>query len=756
MKKALSLLALCALAAPAWASDDLRTVPLFRHGTVAAAVGVGNLVPADLDRDGVREIVTCDAGAPFALIPNGTPTQYPWYGPTVNCRAAGVGDGDGDGLLEVYAVTYSPGMSMPGQLLVFDPRTLGGPRATVTLPGTTGGQDLAVGNVDNDPAPEIVVTTLDATYVYDGATLALQWNANGFGGKEVEIADVDGGAAKEIVVNGSTGYVLDGAANVMKWGYIGGFGYSMTLGNVDGDAKIEICWSSGSYYTPEVTIFNADTFEAAKMPLPANLSVHAIAVGDGNYDGTNEIIVGGDYTITGRKPSDGSVLWSMQGAVGAHIQLDDLNGDGNSEVLWTQARWAGGDDTLLVGDPATGQTTFTSVEQDQPFTLAAADLTGDGRMEVIAASQESDFRYSPAVIEVFDLLTHASRGKLPMPNGLNFKASRVAVGQLDGDPQLEIVALGRNGTWYESLLVVWDGATLQQQWASTLPAWNAPQFVVPALLVANLDGDANDEIVIGQSDSKVLVLNGASNVVQHTETITGNVTDLALTDFGGDGVLDLVVGATNDLYVFNTSTWQSLGHAAIAKVNHVAATPLGVAVAYGQEYDEYGSLQYRSTAALTAAWNCENFPKIYTLAFATLDGAPRLLAGMSTGEVKHAPIGGSTCPAFETHAVTGAAGSGINSMELMDVTGDGRPELLLGLRFAAEVDLLGSAAFTRGDANESATVELSDLDEMRRFVYGGTLGTSASADFDADGRVGAEDIFKVISYLYAGGAVPQP
>ena len=64
----------------------------------------------------------------------------------------------------------------------------------MVLPGP--GNDVAFGNVDFDANPEIVVAGTSATYVYDAATLELQWTA-GYGGSAVFIADVDGDARNE-------------------------------------------------------------------------------------------------------------------------------------------------------------------------------------------------------------------------------------------------------------------------------------------------------------------------------------------------------------------------------------------------------------------------------------------------------------------------------------------------------------------------------------------------------------------------------
>ncbi|HET7433379.1 MAG TPA: VCBS repeat-containing protein [Thermoanaerobaculia bacterium] len=753
MKHALAVLIVCVVAASA-SADDLRMVPIFRYGSPSSSAGGANLVAADLDGDGDREIIGCSGGAPYALEWTGTGYSVMWQGPSAGCRAVAAGDRDGDGTIEVIVTTAAAAGNAPGRLLIFDPRGLATARAGVTLPGTAAGADVAIGNVDNDAAAEIVVVTSAATYVYDAATLNLEWTASGYGGKNVAIADVDGNTAKEIVVNGSTGAVLDGAAHTLKWGYVGGFGLYMAVGNVDNDAKDEICFvTNGNGMT--INILNGDTFTTSTVPSSGYHPNYTIAIGDGNNDGVNEIIGGNEdgSTISGRRPSDGAIVWSVTSFLSPSAALlADVDGDGKSELIWRYANYSDG--ALSVADPVQNTIDWTSATSTGVFAGAVADLDNDGNPEIISAPIYS-YGYPP-VIEIFDARTHVKKGSITAQlNGTSLDISRVAVGQLDADPAKEIVVL--SGASY-GRIVVWDGVTLQQEWANTLPAaYDAPQITTTAFAVANVDNDATDEILVGQSDAKLLVLNGASSVIQHLEPLDGVVVDLAVTDFENDGKLDLVVGTTAGVQVFNTSTWASRGEVAMPNVYRVAASPAGIAVIAAPTYYSTREVHYYATPAMVETWSCGDAPayQASSLAFADLNGNPRLLVGTLDGTLLMAPLDGTTCPEFSSREVTAAAVLGVRRLTVVDATKDGRPELLMDTDTGTELALIGSSDITRGDCNEDGAATLDDIEAATAFLWGHP-GTSPAADFDADERISAEDVFQLISYRYAGGAAPQP
>jgi hypothetical protein len=718
----------CALAAACLAfslsaaAEEVRVVPVFRANGIS---GVSHLFAHDVDGDGHRDLAGCANSGPFALAQQTDGTwATSWSAPAVGCGGGvAAGDLDGDGGAEIVAAQTLT-------VAIFDPRGISGPFSTLTIPGSASIGGLAIANVDDDAAPEIVAVTANATYVYDGVTRELQWTATGYGGTSVRIGDIDGDSRPEIVVNGSTAYVLDGAAEVQKWGYVGGFGPAWTLGNVDADAKDEIVFRSGS----NVTTLNGDTFTTSSW---AESNVDVLAVADADHNGANEIIVGSYYTnLTGRNPATGALLWTIQsgyGSVGS-MGAEDLDSDGIPEVFWSKS---GG---VAVGTVSAGVAQWSSPVSIGPYSSAFGDLDGDGHLEYVVGIRQAGTSSSGS-IQVFDGETHALRYTIPVQSYSNY-VQEVAIGQLDADPALEIAALIG---YYDYYLTVWDGVTGQQEFVSN----NGGASLGPSMLVANIDADAIDEIIVSTEDQHVVVLNGASNIIQKSLTTTGGVYDMALANLNGDATGDLTVLTYNAVTVYDTVSWEILGSAALSTYpREVQATSAGGGTVAVSSDSYYNNLRVFKGATLTPAYVCTTgSPE--RLAFAGVGGEERLIAVNEQGAMRAYPLDGDTCP--EDLEVTRDTGAAVE-LTALDVTGDGRQDLIIDGYYSTTVALLGLSTETRGDVDGDGVITGDDVDDTVDYLFGAQPGSSPMADANADKRISVEDVFKLIDYEFAGGA----
>ncbi|HEY6212157.1 MAG TPA: FG-GAP-like repeat-containing protein [Vicinamibacterales bacterium] len=755
MKRVLLFAVAALLCAGGALPQQLKLLPIRRVGIIADYVGSANFAIADLDGDGLNDIVSCSQGAPFAVTrtaPNTWSTK--WQGPDVRCASIAVGDRDGDGGQDILVATNDT----PGKLLVLDPRNLGGPVASVTLPGSVAAASIVMGNIDNDAATEIVVVTSSDTYIYDGASLTLKWTGTGFGGRKVLLGDVDGDHRRDVVINGNTGWILDGESRTSKMGYLGGFGSTMGVGDVDADGKDEIIFAVA--WQPQVTILNVDTMQTSTIPATDSPYPEQIAVADANADGAVEIITGNNQwgSIEGRRPTDGAKLWAINnpehGVQG--LAAGDVTGDGKPEVIWGAGYSSSGDDALFIGNAVTKTITWESLDLDGPFTSAVGDLDGDGKAELVVASASSHSGYNGSVIEIFDAATGVSKGTLPLVDPYSFNVRRLAIGQTDGDSAREIIALGTAS--YDPRIIVWDGVTHAREFisASTPCCSSSPQLQTNTLIVKNIDDDPVDEIIVGENDSKMIVLNGASNVIQRAVPITGFVVDAAVADLNSDGVQDLVVTSSSGLYAYDTSTWALLGTAAVTNGNRVAATNGFVAIT---ATDSSGSIRTYTGGTLTPGWTCTaanlgtTSTPVSVLAFGSVGGATRLFAGDQAGNVRMLSPSGATCPSFTTSSVSRTA---IANLTLADATADGRAELLVDSTFASEVDLVGFSTEIAGDANGDGLVDAADIAGIIDFTMSHAPGLAPAADANGDKRVGVEDAFQLINYKFAGGPAPTP
>jgi hypothetical protein len=528
--------------------------------------------------------------------------------------------------------------------------------------------------------------------------------------------------------------VLDAAARTLKWGYSGGFGSTMALGDVDADGKPEIVGAGW-----QVLIVNGDTMATTSFERAAD----TVAVGDGNNDGVAEIVTGdGQYDVIRGWSTTGTELWhinSPEHGVGG-IGIGDPDGDGANEAVWGAGLSSSGPDRVLVGSPATQTIEWASPDLDGPVYSTAADLDGDGDVELLVGYASTNNNGSGAIVQIQDL-HGVVEATLPVPYG---PLTRLTTGQLDADPALEVLAV--TGNWSGSRLHSFDGVTHALEWASPEPHWETGISGITPVIVANLDGDAVSEIVVATIDQRVTVLNGASNFVQGaTAALDGTVYDAALADVNGDATPDLVVGTYNGIYVLKATDLTQQHHTSLTGPKHVAARAGEYAILDGNQVITYAG------ATNTERWRCTSTQASALRArYVTLGGAPWLAVGRPFAFELY-PAGGNACPAGMTleHPLLDLV-----DFDFIDVGGDSTQELVLSTLTSAEVDLVSLSTDPRGDADGDGQVLDSDLDALSAHFFGDGRLPRAGADANGDSSLHPEDLFYLINYRRGTGAPP--
>ncbi|MBV8519358.1 MAG: VCBS repeat-containing protein [Acidobacteria bacterium] len=717
------------LASSGASAEALRRVPLYRMGSEVgylSRVVVRNVYgPASSP----PEIVACsNSGGAYALTYSG-PSSYRtvWYSQPVLCGALAVGDLDGDGRNEVVMAATEYGKMEA--LQVYDPEGFGGPRASVQIPSALPILSIAIGNADADPGLEIVVATRSDTYIYDAATLSLEWTATGRGGAFVAIADLENDGVPEIILNGAgDGQVLNGVTHAFKWGYSGGFGGYVAVGDVDGDGKAEIVGSDAG----NIRVFQGDTLTSSSFGTDAS-SIAAIAVGDANGDGQSEIIVSDIYyrTPVSGYSATGTKLWAITStnSDALNLAVGDVDGDRSAEVVWSSNSY---NPAVYVGRPATNSVEMAAADVVGAFQPVIADLNGDGRHEMIMTVAVNGGR-TPNRVEIHDLAGGVSWFST-FVNSYSSNPAKVAVGQLDADPALEIAVL------QDSRLYVYDGVTHALEWTSA-----AANFSSSFLMVRNVDSDPMDEIIVATTDNKVEVLDGASPFVQNiSPALDYPITDVAVADLDGDQTLDYVVASFYDIYVFKASDFTERLHMPAPYTDAVAATEGEFAVA-----STNGGVTSYSGTTLQPQWTCYTDPRT-VLRYGIL-GGKKWLAAAAPDNVQLFATGGTSCP---DKAAAEYAFPGASILQLADMNGDGAAEMILAGSSSAEVDLIALASAPRGDADNDGVVADTDMDTLARYFFGDGKVPAAGADVNGDLSLRADDLLYLINYRRGTGAAP--
>ena len=520
-------------------------------GIISDYAAMSRTVVGDLNHDSVIDIATCSNG--FVYLLNYTsPGIYDtvWYSEHVACSKITAADRDADGSLQLFIATSD------GKVVIFS-GTNHQQKDEFTLPGAASASDIAVANVDGDASLEIVLVKSTVTWVYDASTYALEWTATGFGGNQVAIGDIDNDTQPEIVVNGNPAHILNATTQSQEWALSGGYGIDMSLGDVDGDNFPEIAYTD---IANNIYVFDAGTM-TEKWHLAGSGTLNDIIVADTNGDNLGEVLVGnhGFGSVFGYQGEDGTLLWTIPNPEYSAYGLaaGDTDGDGEREIIWGSGVGITSEDLLLVGSWVSETVEWTCVDLDGPLYVASGDVDNDGNTEIIVASYSMNTSYDGGVLRVYDGTSHQLVWST-MVGAVFYDVSQLAVGQLDGDAALEIVVGAEN--WYDTRIKVFDGITHTVDWESPVLGDYKPL----ALIVTNLDADAVDEIIVGLSTDNVQVFHGLTNIIQwDSGPLDGDIRDLDIGDLDGDGSLDLAIQTNQSVYIYDADTWTQKLHRTI-------------------------------------------------------------------------------------------------------------------------------------------------------------------------------------------------
>jgi hypothetical protein len=401
--------------------------------------------------------------------------------------------------------------------------------------GGIGASSIAVGDVNGDGIPDLVVATesCNSSSCSGAAVSVLLGNGDGsfqpavsydLGGlfAKVVLADVNGDGKRDIVAAAEFCLPLGGRSSCA----------SVLLGNGDGTFQPAVTYSSGGFLAASVAVADVNGDGKPDIVVANNCSAYTfpnydcnagaqgiIGVLLGNGDGTFQPAVTyspGGYSTAGYFPSA--------------IAIADVNGDGKPDLIVTnQFGPSDGDGSVgvLLGN---GNGTFQPVVTYDsggpgPDSVAVADVNGDGRPDLLVVGVwlevllgNGDGTFQPAV-------TYDSGG-----------GNSIAVADLNADGKLD-VAVGNGGGGVEfngdgTIDVLLGNGDGTFQPAVT---YDSGGYGTGSVVAADVNGDGKTDIVTatqsvipgpdGNRDglASVLLNNTGSTVFQTTTLLLSSL-----------------------------------------------------------------------------------------------------------------------------------------------------------------------------------------------------------------------------------------
>ncbi len=353
-------------------------------------------------------------------------------------------------------------------------------------------------------------------------------NMAGFDGTAVALGDIDGNPGPELVIagrgyyDGATNYYQDGVRVLANDG-TGTFTFSATLTRQP----------STYYYLPYIMADDegGDSYQIGTVYSPGGTS-NAIAIGDLDDDGDNEVVVGTSFGLYAYLYVDPSVIdWGSAPYYGTNNDLTAGIYGGHylsaTRILDNEGQLV--DRTLSRFDGPAGSPTSTSpanVARD----IALGDVDGQDGLDIVITWDD------PLTVSVYGQYSNSQYGS---SSDVARVATRILLNDGDG--------------FFSDGTANWLTAAANNEF------WQGH-----ALELVDITGDAKLDLVllhdkgpsVGRSALRILRNDGASTgftdvttnllpPVTATETFSGS--SLAVRDVNGDGKLDILIGTTRSV-----------------------------------------------------------------------------------------------------------------------------------------------------------------------------------------------------------------
>jgi hypothetical protein len=358
----------------------------------------------------------------------------------------------------------------------------------------------------------------------------------------------------------------------------GSYPWGIAIADLNADGSLDVVVANANSGTVGVLLGNGHGWFEPPLTYDSSGNPVSVAIDDVNGDGIPDIVVAtsanGDCGIrvllgNGDGTFRGAVTYGSSAVCGAQsVVLADLNGDGKLDVAVSLS----GNIAVLLGN---GDGSFQSAVTHGwgggggtswgPSSLAVADVNRDGKLDLVAATGNSNYPYGHGTAGV--LLGNGDGTFEPAVDydsggGLDSYAYSLAVADLNGDGKPDIAV---TNTCIFSLcgtvgVLLGNGDGTFQAAVSDGPGGLQPRSVV----IADVNTDGKPDLVVANECASytctagtvgVLVGNGNGTFQPAVAYSSGGLAlGAAVADVNGDGKLDVVVTLPAQVRALLTAT----------------------------------------------------------------------------------------------------------------------------------------------------------------------------------------------------------
>jgi hypothetical protein len=308
------------------------------------------LALGDVDGNGTLDLVAADYtnSVVYVRLNNGSGVFSGGSSQSLgtNPYALALGDLDGDGDLDLAQANYggntaaSVSIALNNGSGVFNAGTVG-----LTTTGTTGMTGLALGDVNNDGALDVVAATASTAYVRLNSGTGLSYtngaNVSVNAGSKLVLADVDGdsnldllaasGNAVSVRLNNGSG-TLAGGSNVTT---LTSSTFGLSVGDIDGDGDLDLVNGGSVRVNDGQGQFTAPTTLPAEVGTTVENFATALADMDGDLDLDQVVYANNVLSVRLNKQPTVISFTPNQGPVGTTIAINGGDLEGTTAVTFS-------------------------------------------------------------------------------------------------------------------------------------------------------------------------------------------------------------------------------------------------------------------------------------------------------------------------------------------------------------------------------------------------------------------------------------